>query len=260
MADDWVLLQEESGKTYCIELVDENRKVKGLGIINSHQVLSQLNHGDIVEICNKNLVVVSPRLPEVIASMKRRAQTISDKDAGVLISKLGIGAGDQILEAGLGSAGLSLHLCRVLGQSGELHTAESRSEHSAVGLENLERARNLWTDFPNHVHHDSSVEDAAKNLANDGLSFDAIILDLPDHTPAVNSCAPLLKIGGRIACYCPVTSQLENSWLACEEAGLEVVWAGEIIERQWGKASKGGVRPVNGPFGHTAFLLIAQRK
>ena len=116
MADDWVLLQEESGKTYCIEIVDENRKVKGLGIINSHQVLSQLNHGDIVEICSKNLVVVSPRLPEVIASMKRRAQTISDKDAGVLISKLGIGAGDQILEAGLGSAGLSLHLCRVLGQ------------------------------------------------------------------------------------------------------------------------------------------------
>ena len=80
------------------------------------------------------------------------------------------------------------------------------------------------------------------------------------HVPAINSCAPLLKIGGRIACYCPLTSQLENSWLACEEAGLEVVWAGEIIERRWGKASKGGVRPVNGPFGHTAFLLIAQRK
>ena len=36
--------------------------------------------------------------------------------------------------------------------------------------------------------------------------------------------------------------------------------AGEVIEREWGKASKGGVRPVNGPFGHTAFLLIAQRR
>ena len=98
MADEWVLLQEESGKTYCIELVDENRKVKGLGILNSHQVLSELNHGDVIEICGKNLNVVSPRLPEVISSMKRRAQTISDKDAGVLIAKLGIGCGDQVLE------------------------------------------------------------------------------------------------------------------------------------------------------------------
>ncbi len=44
-----------------------------------------------------------------------------------------------------------------------------------------------------------------------------------------------------------------------EAAGLEVEWAGELMERQWGKASKGGMRPVNGPFGHTAFLLIAQR-
>jgi tRNA A58 N-methylase Trm61 len=40
---------------------------------------------------------------------------------------------------------------------------------------------------------------------------------------------------------------------------LNVEWAGELMERQWGRASKGGMRPVNGPFGHTAFLLIAQR-
>ena len=46
---------------------------------------------------------------------------------------------------------------------------------------------------------------------------------------------------------------------ACEDAGLNVEWAGELMERQWGRASKGGMRPVNGPFGHTAFLLIAQR-
>ncbi len=31
------------------------------------------------------------------------------------------------------------------------------------------------------------------------------------------------------------------------------------MERPWGRASRGGMRPVNGPFGHTAFLLIAVR-
>ena len=92
------------------------------------------------------------------------------------------------------------------------------------------------------------------------MIFFAIILDMPNHMPAIIACSPKLKFGGRIACYAPTTSQLEVCWQACEESGLVVEWAGEIIERQWGRASKGGLRPVNGPFGHTAFLLIAQKK
>ena len=90
--------------------------------------------------------------------------------------------------------------------------------------------------------------------------FEAVVLDLPDHPSAIEASAPMLSIGGRLACYCPVTSQLERAWEACEDAGLVVEWAGELMQREWGRASKGGMRPVNGPFGHTAFLLVAQRR
>ena len=37
--------------------------------------------------------------------MKRRAQIIQPKDAGLLITKLGIGSNSKVLEAGLGSGG-----------------------------------------------------------------------------------------------------------------------------------------------------------
>ena len=40
---------------------------------------------------------------------------------------------------------------------------------------------------------------------------------------------------------------------------MNVEWAGEMIERKWVKASKGGVRPGNTPIGHTAFLVIAAK-
>ena len=66
-------------------------------------------------------------------------------------------------------------------------------------------------------------------------------------------------MGGRLACYCPTSSQLERSWESCEGLGLVVEWCGEVIERKWSKASKGGVRPGNQPMGHTAFLLIAAK-
>ena len=78
--------------------------------------------------------------------------------------------------------------------------------------------------------------------------------------PAINAIAKSLLDGGRLACYCPVTSQIEKAWEACENNDLTVEWAGELMERQWGRASKGGIRPVNGPFGHTAFLLIAHKR
>ena len=57
-----------------------------------------------------------------------------------------------------------------------------------------------------------------------------------------------------------MTSQVERAWQTCEDNGLVVEWAGELMERKWGRASKGGIRPVNGPFGHTAFLLIAHKR
>ena len=90
--------------------------------------------------------------------------------------------------------------------------------------------------------------------------FNAVVLDMPVHSPAITACAPKLAFGGRLACYAPTTSQLEACWKACEKAGLVVEWAGELMERQWGLTSKGGMRPVNGPFGHTAFLLVAQKR
>lgn len=259
MVDNYILLEEESGKMYCVQLIDESMKIKGLGIINPMEHFGAVEMGQVIDVCGKPLRRIPPRLPTLIRSMKRRAQTISDKDAGVLIAKLGLGDGDTVVEAGLGSGGLSMHLARVLGRHGTLVTVEAREEHALVGLENLERAKQTWDGFPSHIHHNGKIESVAPHLLSEGFLADAIILDLPDHAPAIDATAGLLQVGGRMACYCPVSNQLEQAWLACEKNGLSVEWAGEIIERQWGRASKGGMRPVNGPFGHTAFLIVAVR-
>ena len=148
---------------------------------------------------------------------------------------------------------------RALGASGLHVTVEPRSEHADVGLKNMLRAQQSWSEFPKHRHIEGAIEDVVSQIKEHAATFDGIILDLPQHPSAIAAVAPLLAVGGRIACYCPVTSQVELAWEACEDAGLDVEWAGELMQRQWGKASKGGMRPVNGPFGHTAFLLIAQR-
>ena len=252
---DYSVLMESEGRVHIVEVLDEMVKHKGLGVINTATLLEGIKVGDEVLVGQKYLTIMPPRLQELISGMARRAQTISSKDAGFIITKLGIGPGDTVLEAGLGSGGLSLHLAKVMGNSGHLVTAEPREEHASVGLVNLSRASECFEEFPNHTHLEGLVEDVVPNM-----EFDCVILDMPSHKAAIEACAPKMKFGSRLACYAPTTSQLETCWKTCEESGLTVEWAGELMERQWGVTSKGGMRPVNGPFGHTAFLLFAQKR
>ena len=256
----WAVFVEAEGKVHIVELISGVRKIKGLGVLDAFETFSKINYGEEVLVGQKVLTRVPLRLPEMSKGMLRRAQTISAKDAGFITSRLGIGPNDRILEAGIGSAGLSMYLARILGNSGIHVTVEPRSEHAEVALENMRRARESWSEFPAHHHIEGAIENVVEEIRDYCEEFDGIILDLPEHPSAIEAVSPLLSIGGRLVCYCPVTSQLEAAWIACEQAGLEIEWAGELIERQWGKASKGGVRPVTGPFGHTAFLLLAYRR
>jgi tRNA (adenine57-N1/adenine58-N1)-methyltransferase len=259
VSDVWAVLGEDNGKTYVVQLLDEPQKVKGLGVFNAASLLADVEIGQHVVIGQKEVQRLPPRLPELSRGMVRRAQTIGSKDAGFFLARLGLGPGDTVLEAGIGSAGLSLYIARVLGKNGLHITSEPRTEHAEVALQNLERAKHCWDEFPTHLHLVGRVEEVVDAVTQATESVDAIVLDLPDHPSAIAATAGLLNNGGRLACYCPVTSQLERAWEACEAAGLTVEWAGELMEREWGRASKGGMRPVNGPFGHTAFLLVAQR-
>jgi len=255
----WGVFMEEHGKVHVVEMTEGTRKIKGLGVLDPMLELASIDIGQQVLVGQKILTRLPLRLPELNRGMVRRAQTISAKDAGFFITRMGLGAGDTVLEAGIGSAGLSMHIARVIGQQGKHITVEPRSEHAEVGLENLRRAKESWLEFPEHHHLEGRIEEVIPHIKDITATVDAIVLDLPEHPSAIQAVAELLAVGGRLACYCPVSQQLEQAWVTCEEVGLTVEWAGELMEREWGRAAKGGMRPVNGPFGHTAFLLLAQR-
>ena len=252
-----IALRDASGNTYLVELKDDHVKIKGIGVFNPIKTLVNTKLGERISIGTKEFIILKASLPERQKGMKRRAQIIQSKDAGLLIAKLGIGSNSNVLEAGLGSGGLSIHIQNVIGSNGTHITVEPRTEHSEVGLKNLENGLKSGITLSKHVHIEGRIEESIQEISKTCGLFDAVILDLPEHPKAISAVAHLIRPGGRIACYCPVTSQIENAWDACEKEGLTIEWAGELIERTWGRAMKGGIRPVNGPLGHTAFLLIA---
>ena len=256
---EWVALREDDGRAYLLCRVSGEVKVKGLGRFDAEQLLDGYGFGDRITVGQKSLTVVDPALPEARRNMARRAQVIGAKDAGFLISWMGIGVGSRVLEGGHGSAGVAMHLANVLGSSGTLISVESRPEHAEVGRANMERLAEVIPEFPDWHLVDGDLSEVGNAVREICGSLDAAVIDVAEPWRIVPAIEPLLRAGGRVACYCPTTIQLEKSWESAQAQGLVVEWAGEMIERKWVKASKGGVRPGNQPMGHTAFLLIAAK-
>ena len=255
----WVALREDDGRAYLLLREPGEVKIKGLGRFDAKALLEGYSVGDRITVGQKSLTIVDPALPEARRNMSRRAQVIGAKDAGFLISWMGIGVGCRVIEGGHVSAGLAMHLANVLGSSGVLISVESRPEHAEVGRDNMERLSQVLPEFPEWHLIEGDMGEVGDSVRKICGSLDAAIIDVAEPWCIVPSIEPLLRAGGRLACYCPTTIQLEKSWEVCKEHGLVIEWAGEVIERKWVKASKGGVRPGNQPMGHTAILLISAK-
>ena len=256
---DWVALREDDGRAYLVNRKAGELKIKGLGRFNCKELLGSHSIGDRIKVGQKSLTIVDAALPEARRNMSRRAQTIGIKDSGFLISWMGLGIGSRVLEGGHGSAGLAMHLANVMGEKGCLISVENRSEHAEVGKHNMERMREFMPEFPEWHLLEMELVDAVSEIDVICKELDAAIIDIAEPWTVVAKISEKIKTGGRIACYCPTTSQLEKSWEAVEKQNMIVEFAGEIIERRWSKAGRGGVRPGNQPMGHTAFLLIAAK-
>ena len=255
----WMALREDDGRAYLVNNVPGEVKIKGLGRFDPSVLLEGYSLGDRITVGQKSLTIVEAALPEARRNMNRRAQTIGIKDSGFLISWMGIGTGSRVLEGGHGSAGLAMNLANVMGSKGYLISVENRPEHAEVGRSNMERLADFSTDFPSWNLLEMDLQNAASEVVGICGDLDAAIIDIAEPWTVVPEISQKLRIGGRIACYCPTTAQLEKSWNEVEKEGLIVEFAGEIIERRWSKAGRGGVRPGNQPMGHTAFLLIAAK-
>ena len=201
-------LVEESGRVHIVSLIDETVKIKGIGVFNPKATVENIAFGKEVQIGSKIFTHLPPRLPELVAGMKRRAQTIGSKDAGVLIARLGMAQVMSFL-SWVGLGGQSMHIARVLGESGHLITVEPREEHSEVGLENLKTLANAVPKFPKHSHVHGRIESCVEEIQTLSEHVDAILLDLPDHSIAINAVSPLLSVGGD--CRVIVRSQVNSN-------------------------------------------------
>ncbi|HEV8361315.1 MAG TPA: tRNA (adenine-N1)-methyltransferase [Candidatus Thermoplasmatota archaeon] len=221
---------------------------RGLGVLDTGQLVGRA-WGSRLEQAGKLLTLLPPSTPDLLATLKRKAQIILPKDAARILLECDVRAGSIVVEAGAGSGALTIALARAVQPKGRVVTYELREDFAAWARDNLEAADLLpWVEL--------KVGDVRGGIAERGV--DAVILDIPDPWLAVPAAWDALRPGGMLCGYSPLVSQVEQTHQALAKQGFRDLRTLELLERAWVVGER-GARPSFDMLGHTGYLTFARR-
>lgn len=237
---DWVVLAGE--RSYVVQVGDKPFSCQ-YGEIDLPKLKRRKYGGTVTSHLGKEFRVLEPRLPDMMRKIKRMPQIVGLKDAGAIASYCGLNKGDRVVEAGTGSAALTIFLAGVVNK---VYSYEVREDFFKVAKKNLELCG-----IKNVMLKNKDV--TAGILERD---VDAVILDMGSPEKAIDAAIKALKPGGFLVVYSPVLEQVERVRNAM--GGFSFVKTIELIERTW-EIGDNRTRPKTRMLGHTGFLTFGRR-
>jgi len=198
------------------------------------------------------LIAVRPTLAEYVLKMPRGAQVIYPKDIGAILIEADVGPGTHVLEAGTGSAALTIALCRATGPEGRVVSYEARADFHERAASNVEA---FFGKLPAWL--DLRLSDV-RAVSTTGERFDRVLLDLPEPWAILQEIGAVLSAGGILCTYLPTTNQVQQAVLALRDAGYEEVQTIEVLVRSW-HVTEQSVRPDHRMVAHTGFITVGRR-
>jgi tRNA (adenine57-N1/adenine58-N1)-methyltransferase len=194
-----------------------------------------------------------PTLADWVESMPRHAKTIYPKEAGPILLHGDVFPGARVLEAGLGSGGLTLSLLRAVGPTGQVISYDLREKSLEKGQANVA----LWHgEAP--ANHTVRERDVYAGIDAEDRGLDRLILDVPEPWQVVPHAREALLPGGILVAFLPSVTQAHELVNALRNSGA---WAEiktlETMQRAW-KVGRQSARPENQGIPHTGFLTFAR--
>ena len=249
---DRVQLTDAKGKLYSITLTQGSEWHTHKGMLK-HDALIGLPEGSIVAT-NQDLKFQAfrPLLADYVLSMPRGATIIYPKDAAMILGIADIKPGARVLEAGVGSGALSIHLLRAIGAKGVLHSVEMREDFAEISEKNVSSyfgAKPTNWNLTIGALQDQTYE----------ADFDLVLLDMLAPWECLDVASKALVPGGVFMAYVATTTQLSKIAEAIKESGnFTEPESSETIVRGWHHEGL-AVRPQHRMIGHTGFLIFARR-
>lgn len=253
---DRVQLTGPKGRLNTITLEVDGEFHSHKGMIRHDQIVGLPDASVIVNNNEEEYLALRPLLTDFVMSMPRGAAIVYPKDAAQIVSLADIFPGARVVEAGVGSGALSLHLLRAVGAEGEVHSFERRGEFSDIALANA--AAYSGQHPANWTVRVGDLQEELPDALEDG-TVDRVVLDMLAPWECIDVTAKALTPGGVLICYVATVTQLSRTVEELRRSGLFThPQASETMVRGWHVEGL-AVRPDHRMVAHTGFLVTARR-
>jgi tRNA (adenine57-N1/adenine58-N1)-methyltransferase len=203
---------------------------------------------------NSKILAFRPTMPDFVLKMKRGAQVVYPKDVAMILLYADVFPGARVLEAGTGSASLTIALARAAGEEGAVVSYEAREDHQATARANVE----AWGEVSGAklANLELRLGDIFEGVPE--TNYDRLILDLPDPWRAVGTATSSLAPGGIMCCYLPSVPQVSTTVETMRRGGFALIETFETLVRTWNVDGQ-SVRPDHRMVAHTGFLVIGRK-
>ena len=257
IAGDKVQLADAKNRLHTITLKEGGQFHSHRGVLR-HDDLIGAEDGTVVEDSHGTAYqALRPLYSDYMLSMPRGAAIIYPKDSAQILMWGDIFPGARVLEAGVGSGGLTTALLRAVGPEGSVHSIERREDFAGVARENVETY--FGAPHPAWTLSIGDFQERALELAADGPCADRVVLDMLAPWECVDAAATALVSGGVFLAYVATVTQLSRTAEALRDHGeFTEPYAWESFVRPWHLEGL-AVRPEHRMNAHTGFLLTARR-
>ncbi|MGR4009834.1 tRNA (adenine-N1)-methyltransferase [Leucobacter sp. 1207-22] len=240
--------------TFTLEVGGEFQSHRGT--LPHAKIVGQPDASVVTNSSGEEYLLLRPLLSDFVMSMPRGAAIVYPKDAAQILSLADIFPGANVVEAGVGSGALSLHLLRGIGATGTLRSFERRDEFAEIARANVRAF--TGEDPENWSVTVGDLQDELPNAVAPG-SVDRVVLDMLAPWECVGIAADALAPGGVIICYVATVTQLSRTVEEMRRSGLYThPQASETMVRGWHVEGL-AVRPDHRMVAHTGFLVTARR-
>lgn len=244
-----VLLHFDLRRQWLIRIETSRQFHTHKGIIALADLIGRPFGSEVKSSLGYTFWALRPTTHDLIMHSARKTQIMYPKDIGLIILKLALSSGLNVLEIGMGSGAMTVAAALAVKPTGHVHTYEARAEFAEIAERNLKRASVLEYVTIHNVDASAGIE---------GADFDAAIIDVGDPWPLIPLVHRALSGGSPVVSFSPTINQVEKTTEAFGRLGFVNVHTVESFIREI-RAETGKTRPATIMIGHTGYMTFGQK-
>lgn len=250
-------LSDSKGRLHSITLQTGGNFYTHKGAIPHDEIIGKPDGSLVSSAAGTEYLALRPLLLDHVLAMPRGAAVIYPKDAAQIVVNADVFPGAIVVEAGVGSGGLSGYLLRAIGDHGALHSFERRPDFAETAKRNIEMFMGAVPE--SWSIHVGDLQDELPKLTDLHGIVDRVVLDMLAPWECFDAVEQAIRPGGVLCCYIATTTQMSKF---VEVLRLRQAWteprAWESLVRTWHLEGL-AVRPDHRMIGHTGFLVTTRK-